>query len=94
VKIYLQPAPFAHTKLLVMDGTYAQIGSANLDPRSLRLNFEIALEVYDGATCERLNRYIIDARDRSTALTTQALSALSIGAKLLDSLCWLLSPYL
>ena len=46
VRIYLQPTPFSHTKLLVVDGAYAQIGSANLDPRSLRLNFEIALEVY------------------------------------------------
>src|SRR6185437_5909549 len=42
IEVYLQPPPFSHTKLLVIDGSYAQIGSANIDPRSLRLNFEIA----------------------------------------------------
>ncbi|HTV79446.1 MAG TPA: phospholipase D-like domain-containing protein [Steroidobacteraceae bacterium] len=94
VRVYLQPAPFAHTKLLVMDGAYAQIGSANLDPRSLRLNFEIALEVYDPATCAWLSRYILEARDRSAVLTAEALSTLSGAVRLRDSLCWLLSPYL
>lgn len=94
VKVFLQPPPFAHTKLLVMDGSYAQIGSANLDPRSLRLNFEIALEVYDAATCRWLSRYIIEARDRSKTLTLQSLATLGIAAQVRDSLCWLLSPYL
>jgi cardiolipin synthase A/B len=94
VRVFLQPPPFAHTKLLVMDGRYAQIGSANLDPRSLRLNFEIALEVYDPVTCEWLSRYIIAARDHSKVLTTQMLSGVGFGVRLRDSLCWLLSPYL
>jgi cardiolipin synthase A/B len=94
VRVYLQPPPFAHTKLLVMDGIYAQIGSANLDPRSLRLNFEIAMEVYDPSTCQWLTRYVTDARDRSNRLTTAALAALSGPVRLRDSLCWLLSPYL
>jgi cardiolipin synthase len=94
VRVLLQPAPFAHTKLLVMDGSYAQIGSANLDPRSLRLNFEIALEVYDAATCRRLGQYIITARDRSTPLTAAMLQGLGRLAQLRNSLFWLLSPYL
>ena len=94
VRVFLQPPPFAHTKLLVMDGSYAQIGSANLDPRSLRLNFEIALEVYDSATCQWLSRYILEARDRSTALTAEGLATLGGWVRLRDSLCWLLSPYL
>ena len=94
VRVLLQPAPFAHTKLLVMDGCYAQIGSANLDPRSLRLNFEIALEVYDAATCRRLGQYIIAARDRSTPLSAPMLKELGRWAQLRNSLFWLLSPYL
>jgi cardiolipin synthase len=94
VRVFLQPPPFAHTKLLVMDGCYAQIGSANLDPRSLRLNFEIALEVYDPVTCQWLSRYVLEARDRSTVLTAEALSTLGPVVRLRDSLCWLLSAYL
>jgi cardiolipin synthase A/B len=94
VRVMLQPAPFAHTKLLVMDGSYAQIGSANLDPRSLRLNFEIALELYDAATCRRLGQYIIEARDRSQLLSAAMLQGLGRWARLRNSLFWLLSPYL
>jgi cardiolipin synthase len=94
VRVLLQPPPFAHTKLLVMDGYYAQIGSANLDPRSLRLNFEIALEVYDPQCCQRLARYIIEARDRSTLLTAPMFSGIGWAARLRNSVCWLMSPYL
>jgi len=94
VKVFLQAPPFAHTKLLVMDGAYAQIGSANLDPRSLRLNFEIALEVYDRVTCRWLSDYIMEARSRSTELSGQALAGSNVGVRLRDSLCWMLSPYL
>jgi len=94
VRVFLQPPPFAHTKLLVMDGSYAQIGSANLDPRSLRLNFEIAMEVYDRAICEQLSRYVIEARDRSRKLTEPMLNAVNMWARARDSLFWLLSPYL
>ena len=94
VRVFLQRPPFAHTKLLVMDGQYAQIGSANLDPRSLRLNFEIAMEVYDSATCEGLVRYIIAARDHAQVLAVAKLADLTVWVRLRDSLCWLLSPYL
>ncbi len=94
VHVFLQPPPFAHTKLLVMDGRYAQIGSANLDSRSLRLNFEIAMEVYDPTTCERLSRYITAARDKSQALTLGMLAAGNVWTRLRESVCWLFSPYL
>ncbi len=94
VNVLLQPPPFAHTKLLVMDGSYAQIGSANLDPRSLRLNFEIALELYDPATCRQLAQYIIAARDRSKVLTAPTVAGLGLWARARNSLFWLLSPYL
>src|SRR5690606_19755538 len=47
VRVYYQPPPFVHTKLLIIDDGYAMIGSANLDPRSLRLNFELNVEIYD-----------------------------------------------
>jgi cardiolipin synthase A/B len=94
VKIYLQPSPFSHTKLLVVDGAYAQIGSANLDPRSLRLNFEIAVEIYCADTCRPLVEYVDSARDKSTAYTLELARAQSWVSRMRNSLLWLLSPYL
>jgi cardiolipin synthase A/B len=94
VRIFLQPPPFSHSKLLVVDDEYAQIGSANLDPRSRRLNFEIVVEVVDGAICERLGRYIDDARQKSSPYTARSVAQRRITTRIRDSACWLLSPYL
>lgn len=94
VHIYLQPPPFSHTKLLVVDEAYAQIGSANLDPRSLRLNFEIAMEVYGAQMGRRLAAFVLDARARSRALTPTDAVESSFLARVRNSLFWLLSPYL
>ena len=44
--IWLTPAPFDHSKLMVVDGHWVSLGSANWDARSLRLNFELNLECY------------------------------------------------
>lgn len=94
VRIFLQPSPFSHTKLLVVDGAYAQIGSANLDPRSLRLNFEIAVEIYCADTCRPLVEYVSVAREKSTAFTLEKVRGQSWVTQTRNSLAWLLSPYL
>jgi cardiolipin synthase A/B len=93
IQVYLQPPPFSHTKLLVIDGSYAQIGSANIDPRSLRLNFEIAVEVYDETVCVQLAKYVLSARDHAIHLHAQPPEQ-ALAGRLRDSLFWLLSPYL
>jgi cardiolipin synthase len=94
IEIYLQPPPFSHTKLIVIDGCYAQIGSANIDPRSLRLNFEIAVEVYDGAACAGLAKYVLSAREHAARLPAGPVEGRSLLRRFRDSLFWLLSPYL
>jgi cardiolipin synthase len=94
IQVYLQPPPFSHTKLIVVDGCYAQIGSANIDPRSLRLNFEIAVEVYDGAVCAGLAKYVLSARDHALRFPAGTAAESSVVGRVRDSLFWLLSPYL
>ena len=93
IEVYLQPPPFSHTKLLVIDGSYAQIGSANIDPRSLRLNFEIAVEVYDEVVCAQLAKYVLSARDHASRVP-MGPPTWALARRLRDSLFWLLSPYL
>jgi cardiolipin synthase A/B len=94
VRVFLQPSPFSHTKLLVVDGAYAQIGSANLDPRSLRLNFEIAVEIYGADTCRPLVEYVCLAREKATPYTLELARGQSWASRIRNSLVWLLSPYL
>ena len=65
IRVFYHPPPFVHTKLFLVDGVWSLIGSANLDPRSLRLNFEMNLEVYDPEFCARLAAHFQEAMARS-----------------------------
>ena len=94
VNVYWRPAPFAHSKLFVVDDYYAVVGSANLDPRSLRLNFELMLETYDTDLASRLCRHFDSVLARSELLDIGRLRRRSVFARLRDSAFWLFSPYL
>lgn len=94
VRVHLQPPPFCHTKLFVVDRRYAQFGSANLDMRSLRLNFEMVVETYDRAFVEQLARHCDQLSDRATTLELDKFRRRPLPLRLRDAACWLLSPYL
>ena len=47
VRIMLFEGGLLHTKSITIDGRVSLFGSLNLDPRSLQLNFEITLAIYD-----------------------------------------------
>ncbi|WP_282755951.1 cardiolipin synthase [Desulfuromonas thiophila] len=94
VRLYYQNGPFVHSKLLLMDDHYAQIGSANFDARSLRLNFEFNLEVYD----EALNRQLRDHFDcqcqRAQPLRWSQLQHYPLTLRLRDRFVRLFTPFL
>jgi cardiolipin synthase len=94
VRVYYQPGPFVHSKLFYVDDAYAQIGSANLDPRSLRLNFEMNIEVYDTAFVDELAAHFEAVRARSTPITAEQVDRRALRTKLVDGAAWLFSPYL
>ena len=94
VRVYLQEPPFSHAKLLVIDGRYAHVGSVNVDTRSLRLNFEIAVEVYDPDFCGQLAAFIAQRAGSVPALTTESMAAIRLPQRIRNALCWLISPYL
>jgi cardiolipin synthase len=56
VRIALYQGGLLHTKSLTADGQYSLFGSLNLDPRSLRLDFEVTLAVYDAEFTMALRR--------------------------------------
>lgn len=93
-RIYYQPPPFVHSKLLLVDEAYALVGSANLDPRSLRLNFEFCLEVYDRRLNQTLARHFDGLRERSREVTLAELDGRPLPLKLRDAFAKLFSPYL
>ena len=86
--------PFDHTKLVLVDDAWALIGSANIDPRSLRLNFEFSVELYGQEALSPLvalwERRLADSREQHLA----ELDARPLPIRIRDGFARLLSPYL
>ncbi|MEO5756154.1 MAG: phosphatidylserine/phosphatidylglycerophosphate/cardiolipin synthase family protein [Mesorhizobium sp.] len=93
-RIWRTQGPFDHSKLLSIDGLWTYVGSSNLDARSLRLNFEIDLEVLDAEFAQEIDARIAAAIATSAPVTLEALRARPFIIRLFDRLLWLGSPYL
>ncbi|WP_257349497.1 cardiolipin synthase [Pseudalkalibacillus decolorationis] len=64
VKVYLYQKGFHHQKTIIIDGSFATLGTANVDLRSFHLNFEVNLFMFQTATIESLaNHYLEDIED-------------------------------
>jgi len=94
ISVAYQPPPFNHSKLFMVDGEYVLIGSANLDPRSLRLNYELSVEIYDKTLATELESRFDEGFARSTTVSLTELDERSLVIRSRDALCWLFSPYL
>lgn len=94
VRLWLNPVPFDHSKLFVVDSYWGCIGSANWDPRSLRLNFEFNLEAYDETLGGLLDAEVDRRIERSRLLTMDELEARSVWKRLRDGTARLMKPYL
>jgi cardiolipin synthase A/B len=57
-RVWRSRGTFDHAKLMTVDGNWAFVGSSNLDPRSLRLNFELDMELFDTELVARLDAHM------------------------------------
>jgi cardiolipin synthase len=94
IRVFYQPPPFVHSKLLVVDDIWTLIGSANLDTRSLRLNFEQNLSVYDAAVASTVRQHFDQALLHSHEVTLNEIKNRTLPIKLRDGFFHLFSPYL
>jgi cardiolipin synthase len=94
VRIFEYRPTMLHAKTMVFDRALTMIGSANLDSRSFRLNFEascfIASERLNGELCARFE----SDQEQCGEVSADALSRRPWGAKLFDATAHLLSPLL
>jgi cardiolipin synthase len=72
VKVYEYTPALMHSKTLVIDGTWASIGSANLDNRSFALNHEVNLAVHDPGIARRLEEIFQDDLRFAREITYEA----------------------
>jgi cardiolipin synthase A/B len=93
-RLWLTPPPFDHSKLMIVDGHWVFLGSANWDPRSLRLNFELNVECY-GRDFAGAMEVIVQNRLRGAKpVSLEEVDGRSVPVKLRDSVVRLFTPYL
>ena len=94
VQILRRPPPFAHSKCMLIDDDYALVGSSNLDPRSLRLNFELGIEVFDEELNRELGKHFSEIAAACSPFTPEGLRGRGTLTRLRDAASALFSPYL
>jgi cardiolipin synthase len=94
VKLGLKQGPFEHTKLMVVDRAWTLLGSSNWDPRSLRLNFELNVEVYDADVAERTLATVEEVLEATTWLSADQVVLRPWPRRLRARLLRLFKPYL
>ncbi len=92
VRIFELPSPFLHAKAMLVDDAIALIGSANLDTRSLRLNYENSLLVLDERFGVALKRVLTGDFARSHEVLLAAWRLRPLRRRLVENFCSLLSP--
>ena len=93
-RIWRVNGAFDHSKLLTIDGEWSYVGSSNLDPRSLRLNFEVDIEVLDANFAALLDERFRTALEGAHAVTLHQLRHRPYWLRLAEKILWLGSPYL
>ncbi|MGD0746033.1 MAG: cardiolipin synthase [Verrucomicrobiota bacterium] len=93
-RLWLTPPPFDHSKLMIVDGHWVLLGSANWDARSLRLNFELNVECYGRELAHDLALVIGKKLRGAREVTLAEADERALPAKLRDAAARLFSPYL
>ncbi|HYX62897.1 MAG TPA: phospholipase D-like domain-containing protein [Burkholderiales bacterium] len=93
-RVWLRPGAFDHSKLMVVDGAWTLLGSANWDARSLRLNFELNVECYSVELGAHLDGLVQARIAGSRPYTLRDDARRRLPAKLRDGVARLFAPYL
>lgn len=83
-----------HAKLMVIDGRWCLIGSANVDIRSFWLNFEISALVFDPPFAAIVERQFTRDLAESTEISVEILSGRGFWETLGEGIARLMSPLL
>lgn len=94
IEVYLQPRPFSHTKMLLIDEDFLQIGSYNMDSRSLRLNFELAVNMIDRDLRHDIDHELEERFANSVRVDAELLDRRGLPTRIRNAVFWLFTPYL
>lgn len=94
IEIYRYTDGFYHTKMVLIDGKIATVGSCNFDIRSFRLDYEINAVLYDAGEIGCLQRQFLADKEKSQRVPGDYYKRLSWPNRLLHSVLRIGSPLL
>ena len=93
-EIYLFDGGFHHSKIMMVDSTFCTVGTANLNSRSLRYDYETNAFIFSPATTQELNAMFEADKLQSTRMTPAYWKRRSGWKKFVGWLGNLLTPFL
>ena len=94
VGIYEYLPGMIHAKTIVVDGRIALVGSANMDMRSFRLNYEVHALVRDDAAAQRLERTFHEDLGKTRRLELDEWRKRGVPARIYEGAGRLVAPLL
>ena len=94
MRVYRYQAGFLHQKVWLIDDDCALIGTANLDNRSLRLNFEVGVVSRNRAFAAKIETMLLTDFEHSRLLPEDELKTRGFLFRLAVRCCYLLGPIL
>jgi len=93
-EIFLYRKGFVHSKIMVIDGSFAVVGSANMNHRSFNLDFEVNANIYSAEFAGRMKRmFLADIKD-AEKIEYQQWQDRPLLVRLVERTARLLSPLL
>lgn len=94
IEVYMYRKGFMHQKIMIVDGRFASMGTANVDLRSLHLNFEVSVFLFQTESVdELLNNYETDIKD-SQQVKREVYKKRTLCTRMKESFARLFSPVL
>ncbi len=94
IHVYLYKRGFNHSKVIMIDGEFSSVGTANMDMRSFEDNFEVTAIMYDRKIAKELEDYFMHDLAGSIKMTLELWNSRSRLHSIYEALSRLLSPLL
>jgi len=92
IRVFLYKKGFIHAKLLMVDGTFSTVGSANMDMRSFDIDFEVNALIYSRKITARLESTFEEDMKNSVEVNFRSWKERPRRKKIMESLARMLGP--
>lgn len=94
VEVLLYNGGLLHTKSISVDDEYAVFGTVNFDNRSIHLNFEMMLLIFDAGFIHDLKKLHDSYAEQCSRLDPETWYRRPVSERLKEGACYLISPLL